>query len=435
MKSNSILLVAAVVLSLPLTAQAQLPLPSQVGQQAAPLGAVPDAGFEAAPASFLDPTCVDGVSCAGLVDPSCADGACGEPRCRRCWDTWGSAELLLWWMKGTDMPPIVGTSPPGTIRDDASVVGTPGYSTLYGDERVGREIQAGGRLTLGIWLDGTHNAGIGTRFYALDGSSEHFDQTSDGSTILGRPFYNVQLGREDALLAGYPGEFAGNIRVHYGNSLVGNDAYFRVMLERSRLRRLDFISGYQFLRMDDDLRINSTTDVIDQNSQIFGARINVFDRFRGTNEFHGAMLGMQGTMARGNWSLTGLGKVGLGNNHQQVIIQGTRDVSFPPGAGTVTTGGLLAQPSNIGTHVRDRFCVIPELTCNLAYHIRPTVSVHIGYNLIWISDVVLSGDQIDRNVNLSQVPGPVVGPNVPDFQFRSTEYWIQGINMGVNWNF
>ena len=437
MKSNSILLVAAVVLSLPLTAKAQLPLPSQEGQQVAPLGAVPNEAWETTPASFLDPNCVDGVSCAGMVDPSCEDGCEGGPRCRRCWDLWGSAEVLMWWMKGSKLPAIVGTSPtnPLTPRLDASVVGTPGYTTLYGDERAGREIQAGGRITLGTWLDATHNAGIGMRFFALDGSSEHFDRNTDGSTIIGRPFYNVQLGREDALLIGYPNENSGNIRVHFTNSLIGNDAYFRVMLERSRLRRLDLISGYQFLRMDDDLRISSSTDIIDVNSLAFGARINVFDRFRATNEFHGAMMGLQGTMGRGNWSLTGLGKLGIGNNHQQVIIQGARDISFPPGPATPSNGGLFAQPSNIGTHVRDRLCFIPEMTANLAYHVTPTFSVHVGYNLIWISDVVLSGDQIDRRVNLSQVPGPVVGPNLPAFQFRSTEYWVQGINLGLNWNF
>jgi hypothetical protein len=434
MKSNSILLVAAVVLSLPLTAQAQLPMPSQDGQ-VAPLGAVPDVAWDATPASFADPNCVDGVSCAGLVDPSCTDGVDGDPRCRRCWDLWGSAEVLLWWMKGSNMPPLVGTSPPGTAHNDASVVGTPGYSTLYGDEKVGRDLQAGGRITLGTWLDATHNAGIGMRFFALDGTSQHFDQNTDGSTIIGRPFYNVQLGREDALLVGFPGEVAGNIHVKFTNNLMGNDAYFRIMLDRSRLRRLDVISGYQFLRMDDDLRISSSSNIIDPNSLIFGAQINVFDRFRATNEFHGGMVGLQGTMGRGNWSMTGLGKLGVGNNHQQVIIQGNRDVSFPPGPGTVTTGGLFAQPSNIGTHVRDRICVIPEMTFNLAYHIRPTVSVHVGYNLIWMSNVVVSGDQIDRNINLSQVPGPVVGPNLPAFQFRSTEYWVQGINLGVNWNF
>lgn len=434
MKSNPILLVAAVVLSLPLFAQAQLPMPSQEGQ-VAPLGTVPDIAWEATPASFVDPNCVDGVSCAGLVDPSCADGMGDDPRCRRCWDLWGSAEVLMWWMKGTDLPPIVGTSPQGTVRNDASVVGTPGYSTLYGSDIAGRDLQAGGRITLGTWLDGTHNAGIGVRFYALDGSAEHFDRVTDGSTIIGRPFFNVQLNREDALLVGFPGEVAGNVHVKFTNSLIGTDAYFRVMLERSRLRRLDFISGYQFLRMDDDLRINSSSNIIDPNSLIFGAQINVFDRLRATNEFHGAMVGLQGTMGRGNWSLTALGKLGIGNNHQQVIIDGSQDISFPPGPGTVTAGGLLAQPSNMGIHVRDRICFIPEMTLNLAYHIRPTVSVHVGYNFIWMSNVVVSGEQIDRRVNLSQVPGPVVGPNLPAFQFQSTEYWVQGINLGVNWNF
>lgn len=431
MKSNSMLLVAAVVLSLPLAAQAQLPLPAEAGQ-VGPQGAMVDASWGVAPAGYLDSSCVDGVSC---TDPSCTDGCGGDPSRRHCWDLWGSAEVLLWWMKGTDLPPIVGTSPAGTIRNDASVVATAGYTTLYGGDISGRDLQAGGRITLGTWLDGTHNAGIGGRFFALDGTSEHFDQATDGSTILGRPFFNVGLNREDAALVGFPGEVAGNVHAEFTNNLMGAEAFFRIMLERSRLRRLDVISGYQFMRMDDDLRVYSTSDIIDPASLAFGARINIFDRFRGTNEFHGAMIGLQGVMGRGNWSLTALGKVGLGNNHQQVIIEGTRDVSFPPAPGTVTAGGLLAQPSNIGIHVRDRFIYIPELTLNLAYHIRPTVSVHVGYNLIWMSDVVVSGDHIDRRVNLTQVPGPVVGPNLPSFQFDSRDFWVQGINMGVNWNF
>ncbi|MGI8982028.1 MAG: BBP7 family outer membrane beta-barrel protein [Pirellulaceae bacterium] len=434
MKSNSILLVAAVVLSLPLAAQAQLPSPYETGA-VAPLGTVPDVAWDAAPVSFADPNCVDGVACAGMVDPSCTDGASGDPRCRRCWDLWGSAEVLLWWMKGTDLPPIVGTSPAGTPRTDASVFGTPGYQTIFGDDIVGRDLQPGGRITLGTWLDATHNAGIGARFYALDGSVERFDAVTDGSTIIGRPFFNVGLNEEDSALIGFPGEVAGNVHAKFTNSLIGTDAYLRVMIERSRLRRLDVVSGYQFLRMDDDLRIDSTSDIIDPTSLIFGARINVFDRFRATNEFHGAMVGLQGTMGRGNWSLTGLGKLGIGNNHQQVIIEGRQGVSFPPGPVTPIPGGLFAQPSNIGTFTRDRICYIPELTLNLAYHIRPTVSVHVGYNMIWMSNVVVSGEQIDRRVNLSQVPGPVVGPNLPALAFRSTEYWVQGINLGVNWNF
>ena len=437
MKSNSILLVAAVVLSLPLAAQGQPGMPP--GGQA-PLGIAPEGvTWDVAAAGYMDASCINGVSCAGAIDPSCADGTSGDPgggrRCRS-WDLWGSAEILLWWMKGTDLPPIVGTSPLGTTPHvDAAVFGTPGYRTLYGDDIAGRDLQMGGRFTLGTWLDGSHNAGVGTRFFFLDGSAEHFDAVTNGGTIIGRPFFNVGLGQEDAALIGFPGENSGDIHVKFTNNLMGNDAYFRVMIERSRLRRLDVISGYQFLRMDDDLRIDSTTNVIDPLSLINGAQINVFDRFRGTNEFHGAMLGVQGTMARGCWSLNGLAKCGFGNNHQQIIIEGRQEVSFPPGPVITTPGGLFAQPSNIGTHVRDRFIVIPELSLNLAYHIRPSVSVHVGYNLIWMSDVVVSGDHIDRRVNLSQVPGPVVGPNLPAFQFDSTEYWIQGINLGVNWNF
>src|SRR5258706_14153011 len=151
MKSYSILLVTAVALSLPLAALGQQGQPGMPPLGIAPVGAT----WDAMPAAFLDTSCVNGASCAGAVDPAGADGD-PDGGCRRCWDLWGSAEVLLWWMKGTDLPPIVGTSPPGTPRIDASVLGTPGYSTLYGGDIAGRDIQAGGRITLGTWLDATH---------------------------------------------------------------------------------------------------------------------------------------------------------------------------------------------------------------------------------------------------------------------------------------
>lgn len=38
---------------------------------------------------------------------------------------WVSAEYLLWWSKGNEIPPLVSSSPAGTPRADAGVIGSP----------------------------------------------------------------------------------------------------------------------------------------------------------------------------------------------------------------------------------------------------------------------------------------------------------------------
>ena len=80
---------------------------------------------------------------------------------------------------------------------------------------------------------------------------------------------------------------------------------------------------------------------------------------------------------------------------------------------------------------RNRFAAIPQFTGNLCYHCSPCLSFHMGYNIVWLTNVALSGNQIDTSVNLAQP----AGPNRPAFVFQDREYWLQGINCGMNWDF
>jgi hypothetical protein len=167
--------------------------------------------------------------------------------------------------------------------------------------------------------------------------------------------------------------------------------------------------------------------VIDQ----FNVQFDIRDRFATQNEFHGGQIGLRGQMMRGCWSLDALGKLAMGATNQRVSISGRTQIT--PGADL--PGGLLAQPTNIGEYSRDRFAFIPELTLNLRYHATPNCSFHVGYSIIWWSDVVTSGQQIDTGVNPTQLVGPVIGQPRPEFEFRDSSYWLQGINFGMNWDF
>ena len=149
-------------------------------------------------ASCSDPAGARPLNCA--EDTCCADGTCGC--CSQCchrYDTWGSVEFLMWWGKGTPLPPLVTTSTAGTARVDAGVIGIPSTSVLFGNQLAGNKMQGGGRVTAGIWLDPDHNVAAGGRFFGLGGDTTRFAQSSTGDPILGRPFFNTTLNRQDAL--------------------------------------------------------------------------------------------------------------------------------------------------------------------------------------------------------------------------------------------
>ncbi|MCI0358352.1 MAG: BBP7 family outer membrane beta-barrel protein [Planctomycetaceae bacterium] len=359
-------------------------------------------------------------------DTCCGDGRCGC--CSHCchrMDIWGSAEFLLWWTKGSVTPPLVTTSPPGTPEADAGVL--PGADILFGQSYLGDEDQAGGRITLGVWLDPDHNCSFVGRFYGLGGASDRFQASSDGDPILALPFFNVLLDQNDSLKVAFPGLTTGSINASLTNDFYSAEAYFQLMMERNCNRRVDVIAGYQFARLDDWLQIDSSSILLQQG----GIQADIRDRFSTQNQFHGGMIGVRAQMMRGCWSIDTLAKIGLGVNRQQVEIAGR---TILDGFATVS-GGLLAQDTNIGTFQRDKFAAIPELTINLRYHVNPCLSFHVGYTLIYFADVVTAGRQIDTGVNTSQIGGVLVGPARPTFEFRDEYYWLQGVNFGVNWDF
>jgi putative beta barrel porin BBP7 len=365
-------------------------------------------------------------------DTCCADGSCGC--CRRCCcshDLWGSVEFLMWWGKGTTLPPLVTTSPQGTPFPQAGVLGQPDTSVLFGNQLGGNGMQTGGRVTFGMWLDPQHNVAAGARYFGLGGDTTRFAQSSTGDPILARPFFNAFLGIQDSFVVAYPGFNQGSINARVTtNNIIGADAFTEIMMYRDFRRRVDLVGGYEFFRLDDWLQVNSSSTITDPINPFVGLNTALNDRFSTRNQFHGGLIGLRGRMAHGQWSLNVLGQVGLGNMDQQAVITGSTTTTIN-GNSTTTNGGLLARPSNIGTYQRDVFCAIPQLTANLHYHVNPNLSFHIGYNIIWITNMALSGDQVDLQVNLNQP----VGPARPQFVFNDRDYWLQGINWGMNWDF
>jgi hypothetical protein len=347
---------------------------------------------------------------------------------------WASFDALLWWGKGRSMPPLVTTSPQGTDRDDAGVLGNPSTDIFFGNGGIGYDVAAGARADFGFWFNHVESLGMGARVWGIKGDTQGLIAVGPaGDPILARPFYNVVTDQPDALLVSFPSVLDGGIDVETSSDLFATDAYLRAAILWGAGYNLDLVGGYSFMRFDDDLLIHSNAASTDPGGVVpVGTIFDVTDVFDARNEFHGGHLGLIGEIRRNCWTIRSLLKLSVGNMRQMVNIDGATTILEPDAAPFTSTGGLLALPTNIGSYARDRVGWIPEFGITAGYKPRRWLELNAGYTIVWLSNVVLSGDQIDTGVNLTQAGGnPLIGPPRPAFDFRETEYWMHGFNFGV----
>ena len=100
------------------------------------------------------------------------------------------------------------------------------------------------------------------------------------------------------------------------------------------------------------------------------------------------------------------------------------------------TGGILAQPSNIGHYSSDVFSAVPELDVTVGYLVTSRLRATFGYTFIYWTRVARPDDAIDLQLNPDQFPpaaDPITGPLRPAFVFRDSSFWAQGLRFGVDY--
>lgn len=343
---------------------------------------------------------------------------------------WGSLEFLYMTRKGSDLPPLVTSSPPGSkgVLDTSPDI-------LSGNEEVNDDWDPAFRVTLGGWLDQDHKIGLFGRFFHLGEQSQHFSMSSaaNGTPLLARPFFNPALNAEDSLLVAVPEVRSGTVTDDASNHIYGGDLMLSYNWIRHENLRVDLIGGYQYTRIQDDLSMHSNTVELAGGSFPVGTMFSFRDKFSVGNDFNGIPLGLMIEFQRGPWVISALGKVGLGAMHQNVSIQGSSSLSSNP---TSYEGGVFAQPTNIGSHSRNEFTWVPELGISLGYQVTPNCRLTLGYSAMYWSNVALAGDQVDRVVNTTQLlGGSLSGPARPAASIHDTSYWIHGLQCGGTWCF
>src|SRR5262249_46336672 len=179
-----------------------------------------------------------------------------------------------------------------------------------------------------------------------------------------------------------------------------------------------WLLGFRYLDLNEDVAINQQETAINDTNVAFGVpfpnnSISVTDHFRGHNEFYGAQVGIRAAACWRQLFFAVQGKVALGDMREIITIDGNSTLQNATAANGSQVAGILptsiavgrfASPSHIGRHFEDRVAVIPEFEGRLGIQLHPCVLAFVGYNFLYMSRVTRPGDQIDRNLDLTQIP-------------------------------
>ncbi len=362
-----------------------------------------------------------------------AGGDCGVDCCGRGGAYPGnrfyvSAEYLLWWVKGQPVPPLV-TS--GSLSDPIpGALGAPGTNVLFGGHNIDDGAQSGGRFMAGYWFCDDHSLGIEGGYFFLVPGTRNFSASSGGTPILARPFTDATTGTQTAELVAGPKTLSGTVSAQTRTSLWGAEANLRSTVCGGCNWYLDFLTGFRTMGLDEDLIVHENLTVLRPG----GGTFDIVDHFQTRNRFYGGQIGADWQCQKGRWDFDVKTKLGLGVTQQMVNISGNDTINDPTTGVTTFPGGLLTQPTNIGSHTRDRFTYVPEVGFTVAYHLTDHLRVFAGYNFIYWSSVVRPGAQIDTTVNQNQIAPPVAGgPARPAFTFNGSDFWAQGVNVGLEY--
>jgi hypothetical protein len=321
----------------------------------------------------------------------------------------------------------------------------PGTQVLYGNVSLNTQGRSGARFEIGRWFGACRPWAIEGGFFVLGQRTATFTASGDGapgSTVVGRPFFEVNRGIENVNVVSGPG-IAGVINVTSTNNFYGAHIDWRRRLTCNPCWRLDGQIGFRYVNFDEDLVIAERSTAVGPPAVSaaipVGTTSTITDSFRVNNDFYGGMFGLVSDWQRGPWSVQLWGRVSLGTTTEEVEIAGAQQVVVP-GAPTGTfTGGLLARPSNIGRYTAETFAVIPEIGLNVGCQVTQRLRVFAGYSFLYWSNVVRAGDQIDRSVNVAGIPFFPQPPAIPAGTprpapiLKETDFWAQGVNVGLLW--
>jgi len=360
------------------------------------------------------------------------------------------AEYLFWFLRPAGGPALLTTAPPTGI----GAIGQPGTVVVLNSNDLDRQFRTGGRFSGEYWFDDCRNLGVDGSIFFTGQRNENFFAGPREFDRLFRPFF-----ANNPSIPGFssgPTEFSqrifdnvsttGAFVAENHSNFWGADANLRRPVWCGCTGRVDALLGFRYLHLDESLteienvvRLQPLTDSAGNVTEPAGTRIVATDVFSTKNNFYGGQVGGVAQLHRDRWTADLKATVAFGANYQTLDIIG-RQFIMPPGQPVQTfEGGLLALASNSGHFSRHPFAVAQETTLNVGYQLTDHFKAYVGYTFLYLSHVIRPGDQIDRVIDVTQIPNfappgtPSSGQTRPAVLFQDAAFYVNGVNLGIEY--
>jgi hypothetical protein len=321
---------------------------------------------------------------------------------------------------------------PGALNQPGTVVISPLRADL--------EDRSGARLSGGYWLTDNHTLGVDATFFGVSGRTNTFSTGSLGDLLLGRPFVDAVTGKESALIiASFAQQQQGALTTTVTNHLWGCDGNLRAQVLGGVGYCVSLLGGVRHLELDEKVQTAVQFHFTDPQQLVSNPFVNTLESFAARNYFYGAQVGADTRFSAGPASMEVVSKLAYGINQETASIAGST-LRSPNGVLTFDQGGGFALPTNIGRYHRRTFALSAETGVTFAYQLSRHFHLTLGYSFLYITDVLRPGELIDRTLNMTQFPPPLgsgtlSGPARPTFVARDTEFWAQGLSIGLQFRY
>ncbi len=351
---------------------------------------------------------------------------------------WGSDDILMWYPKSHPVPSLV----TATKRGSPPILGRANTLTLVGNQAIDNQMIMGYRTLIGYSLNEEDTVGIEGSYFFLGTRTASFSMSDFAAPryqTIGLPFVNALTGEEDVLTVASPGVSSALVTVSTTTRMQGAEMNGIANLYASDNVRLHALVGYRFYQLQEGLRVEQTWlqygTAATAGHTTIGA---IADQFSTSNRFNGGQLGFLFDAEKGPVYLEVGGKVALGQNYEVLRTQGeTHLITYgtnPLPLVRSYLGGVYVQPTNQGRLTHSAFAVLPEGTFKVGLKSQRH-RFFVGYNFLYLNDVIRPGDQVDRTLNPTQIPlmhggHPATGPDRPQFAITRGDFWVQGLIVG-----
>jgi hypothetical protein len=359
-----------------------------------------------------------------------------------------SAEYLLWWFKDSPLPVPLVTTTSNPSAFPLAAINQSTTTVLLGNQDIDTHTRSGARFLAGLWLDDCHRFGVdGGYFFIASRTSQQVVTTNGqpGSPVLAVPFFNADTDTEHSFVRSFPTITAGGALLTLTSRMQSAELNGVVNMPAYAGVHLVLLGGFRFADLKEHLSFGTTSLGVMPTLPPGGNNGLVFDtqdRFNTHNYFYGGQLGARAEYRLGKWFVNGSAKVALGDMLEIAsrFADYTTNVFNNPAGGTPKSApgfGAFVQQSNYGSNHRHAFAVVPEAGVNVGYQVTSSARLFVGYDFLYLSDVLRPGKQIDRTINFSQTVDSMAGgfpfaPGTrPNRDLTSSDFWAQGLNFGV----